>query len=214
MRFTDRSDAGRQLADLVVSQLGDELRQRYPTVVLGLARGGVPVAAPVAAALGAPLDVLVVRKLGLPWAPEVAFGAVAADNVYVLNPSVAGDLTETEVRAVVLREAAELVRRDVAYRGRRPPMSLRGRMVVLVDDGWATGATARAGVELVRHRGARLVIAAAPVAAPAAAESLRPVADAVLCLSRPPDFQAVSRYYDHFPQVTDDEVRDTVAAFT
>lgn len=213
MRFTDRPDAGRQLADLIVGVVADELRRPYPVVVLGLARGGVPVAAPVAVALGAPLDVLVVRKLGVPWAPEVAFGAVAAGGVYVLNPDVAVQVSEEQVRVVVAEAAEELARREQQYRAGRGTVSLAGALAVVVDDGLATGATARAGIELARQRGARYAVAAAPVAAPAAVAALRRVADAVWCLSQPPDFQAVSRYYEDFPQVTDAEVRDTLAFF-
>jgi predicted phosphoribosyltransferase len=213
MRFTDRPDAGRQLADALVARLGDDLRRTGRTVVVGLARGGIPVAAPVAVALGAPLDVLVVRKLGLPWAPEVAFGALGSGGVYELNPDVADAVSTADIGTVIERELQELQRREHLYRPGRPAVALTNNVAVIVDDGWATGATARAGVAVARKRGAAKVVAAAPVAAPAAVDAMNRVADLVVCLAVPPDFLAVSRYYQHFPQVTDGEVAATLGSF-
>ncbi|GAB3966255.1 phosphoribosyltransferase family protein [Plantactinospora veratri] len=204
--YRDRAEAGAVLADRLTPITGDP-----DVVVLGLVRGGVPVAAAVAEPLGAPLDVLVVRKLGLPQAPEVAFGAVGPGGLRVLNEEIAGRLEPEEVDAVVRAETAELERRERLYRRDRPPLRLDGRIAVIVDDGLATGATARAAVGVARQLGARRVVVAVPVGAPQAYEVLSETADEVLCPERPADFGAVSRYYDDFHEVSDAEV---VAALT
>jgi putative phosphoribosyl transferase len=195
----------RQAGDVLASYLGD-YAGREDVVVVGLVRGGVPVAARVAAALRAPLDVLVVRKLGVPWAPEVAFGALGPGGVAVHNLDVESRLTPEDVTAVTAREAAELERRESVYRGGRSPLSLANKIAIVVDDGLATGATARAAVAVARRLGARRVIAAVPVGAADSVELLRAEADAVVCPLVPSQFGAVSRFYRSFPQVSDDEV--------
>lgn len=204
--YRDRTEAGTVLAD----HLG-HLAHRADVTVLGLVRGGVPVAAAVARRLAAPLDVLVVRKLGLPLAPELAFGAVGPGGVRVLNQEIAARLAPDEVEAVVRAETAELRRREQRYRADRPPLRLDDRIAVVVDDGLATGATARAAVEVARTLGARRVVFAVPVGAPEAYELLTRTADEVVCPHRPADFGAVSRFYDDFHEVSDEEV---VAALT
>ncbi|AVT40016.1 phosphoribosyltransferase [Plantactinospora sp. BB1] len=204
--YRDRAEAGAVLADRLAPISGDP-----DVVVLGLVRGGVPVAAAVAEPLGAPLDVLVVRKLGLPEAPEVAFGAVGPGGLRVLNEEIADRLEPEEVDAVVRAETAELERRERLYRKDRPPLRLDGRIAVIVDDGLATGATARAAVGVARQLGARRVVVAVPVGAPQAYEVLGETADEVVCPELPADFGAVSRYYADFHEVSDAEV---VAALT
>jgi predicted phosphoribosyltransferase len=204
--YRDRTAAGNALADRLTSLIGQP-----DVVVLGLVRGGVPVAAAVADRLGAPLDVLVVRKLGVPWAPEVAFGAVGPGGVQVLTDG-PGRLDPGEVAAVVRRETAELERRERLYRAGRPPLNLEGCTAVIVDDGLATGATARAAVAVARQLGARRVVVAVPVGSEDAYEALAAEADEVVCLQRPPDFGAVSRYYEDFHEVSDEEVAALLAA--
>jgi predicted phosphoribosyltransferase len=178
-------------------------------VVLGLPRGGVPVAAQVADALGAPLDVFVVRKLGVPGHEELAMGAIASGGIVVVNEEVVSSLgvDRLTLDAVIERERREVARREAAYRGDRPAPSLAGRTVVLVDDGLATGATMRAAVEAVRQAGPRLVVAAVPVGAPATCMDLSNVADRVVCLVTPEPFIAVGAYYADFSQTSDQEVR-------
>lgn len=199
--YRDRADAGDVLADLLANY-----RDRPDLLVLALVRGGVPVAARVAARLHAPLDVLVVRKLGVPWAPEVAFGAVAGGGVRVLNDAVVSRLGRADVDAVTSAETEELARRERLYRGERPPVPIEHKIAIIVDDGLATGATARAAVEAVRQRGANRVVVAVPVGAPEALSDLAAVADEVVCPLAPADFGAVSRYFGDFHQVTDEEV--------
>jgi putative phosphoribosyl transferase len=202
-RFADRRDAGRALAAALRddSAVGD-------TVVLGLPRGGVVVAAEVAAALGAPLDVVLVRKLGLPEQPELAMGAIAAtgDAVETVHTGVAARAGEAVFETVRERELAELWRREHAYRAGHEPVPLGGRTVVLVDDGLATGATMRAAVAAVRrHRPARLVVAV-PVGSPRACGELAPEVDRVVCLETPVLFRAVGQAYRDFSATEDDEV--------
>jgi predicted phosphoribosyltransferase len=204
--YRDRAQAGAALADRLTALIGQP-----DVIVLGLVRGGVPVAAAVAERLGAPLDVLVVRKLGVPQAPEVAFGAVGPGGVQVLNESPGLRLDPDQVAEVVRRETAELERRERLYRAGRPPLDLKGRTAVIVDDGLATGATARAAVAVSRQLGARRVIVAVPVGSEDAYEALAAEADEVVCLQRPPDFGAVSRYYEDFHEVSDEEVAATLA---
>jgi predicted phosphoribosyltransferase len=179
---------------------------RPEVIVLGLVRGGVPVAARVARALHAPLDVLVVRKLGVPHFPELAFGALGPGGVRVLNPEVADRLDLAQIASVVAAESAELDRREREYRAGRPPLALDGRTAILVDDGLATGASAAAAVAVARHLGAHRVVLAAPVGPPEAVERLARVADEVCCPLTPPRFGAVGRYYRDFSQVSDAEV--------
>ncbi len=201
MRFSDRAHAGLELARRLA-----QYRGRPDVVVLGLVRGGVPVAAVVAAQLGAELDVLVVRKLGVPWAPEVAFGAIGPGRVRVLNEDVAAALDADAVERVTAREEAERARREQRYRAGRPPLRLDGRTAIVVDDGLATGATARAAVTVARRLGAARVVMAAPVGSAEACRLLADAADEVLCAVVPASFGAVSRYYADFHQVGDDEV--------
>lgn len=205
--FLDRTHAGRALGAAMVRH-----RAERPVagdhVVLGLARGGMPVAAEVAAALQAQLDVCVVRKLGVPAQPEFAFGAIAENEAtFVDETTVAAlHLSARTIETVVRREAAELLRRVRRYRGDRPLLDVRDRHVVLVDDGLATGATMRAAIRLVRQHGAAHVTVAVPVGAPETVEELAKQAD-VVCLHAPADFVAVGSWYVDFASPTDDEVR-------
>ncbi|MCX4387670.1 phosphoribosyltransferase [Micromonospora peucetia] len=205
--YRDREEAGRTLADRLTALIGEP-----DVIVLGLVRGGVPVARVVAERLGAPLDVLVVRKLGMPWAPEVAFGALGPGGVQVLNDAVAGRLGADDIAEVRRREQAELERRERLYRAGRPPLDLTGRTAVIVDDGLATGATARAAVQVARHLGARRVVLAVPVGSQEAYEMLAAEADQVICAQRPPEFMAVSAYYEDFHEVPDEEVAEALTA--
>lgn len=208
MRFEDRVHAGRELGELVRAQWTDD-----PPVVLGLPRGGVPVAAEVARALAAPLDVLVVRKLGAPGQPELAMGAVAGGGVQVLNHAVISGLRidQQALARVSAAEQAEVERRERAFRGDRPHPVLRDRALVLVDDGLATGATMRAAVEAVRSAGPARTVVAVPVASAEARDLVAAVADEVVCLSVPADFGAVGVHYRDFRQTSDDEVRRLLA---
>jgi predicted phosphoribosyltransferase len=199
--YRDRAHAGDVLAEALAAY-----RDQENVTVLGLVRGGVPVAARVAQALHLPLDVLVVRKLGVPWAPEVAFGALGAGGIRVLNEDVAARLDERDIAEVVAAEQAELERREQRYRAGRDPLRLTGRTAILVDDGLATGATACAAVAVARGIGAARVVMAVPVGAPEAVERLAEVADEVVCPLVPANFGAVSRFYRHFGQVSTPEV--------
>lgn len=199
--YRDRREAGEQLANLLGAYA-----DRPDVVVLGLVRGGVPVAAALAWHLGVPWDVLVVRKLGVPWAAEVAFGALGPGGVRVFNDDIVSRLVPGEIAAVVRREEGELRRRDGMFRSGRGPLELDGHTAILVDDGLATGATARAAVAATRQMGAARVVLAAPVGSPEAASALGAVADEVACPVTPRDFTAVGRHYRYFPQVTDEEV--------
>jgi putative phosphoribosyl transferase len=199
--YPNREAAGDTLAAHLTRYAG-----RDDVIVLGLVRGGVPVAARVAAALRAPLDVLVIRKLGVPWAPEVAFGAVGPGGVAVHNPEVESRISPADVAGVVHEASDELVRREATYRGDRPPLDLTGKTAIVVDDGLATGATARAAVAVARDLGAASVVLAIPVAAGSSISVLNRLADEVVCPLIPPHFDAVSRFYQHFGQTTDAEV--------
>lgn len=203
-RFRDRREAGRALA----AQLG-AYANRSDVIVLALPRGGVPVAYEVARALRAPLDVFIVRKLGLPGQEELAMGAVASGGVRVLNEPLVRVLgiTDRVIDGVASRERQELARREQLYRGDRPPLDVRGRIVILVDDGLATGATMHAAVAALRRQQPARIVVAVPVAAPETCERLRLVADDVLCLTTPAEFQSVGIWYDDFAQTSDDEVR-------
>jgi len=201
--FRDRVDAGRQLAEQLKRRLGDE-----DVVVLGLPRGGVPVAFEVARELDAPLDVIVVRKLGVPYQPEFGMGAIGEDGVRVLNDQVLAmaRVGEDEVAAVERSERAELERRATRFRGDRPRTSLVGRSAVVVDDGIATGSTARVACQVARAHGASRVILAVPVAPRASLASLADEADELVCLATPEQFFAVGQFYRNFSQTSDEEV--------
>lgn len=202
MVFADRADAGRALAERLRARRDDGV------VVVGLPRGGVPVAAPIARALGAPLDVILVRKVGVPRQPELAMGAVGEGGVVVRNDAVlaTAGVDEATFAAIVAREQSELEHRAALYRGDRPPLGLRDRTVVIVDDGIATGATARAAGQVARAAGARTVVLAAPVAAASTVVELRGNADAVVVVETPEWFDAVGRWYRDFRPTTDAEV--------
>ncbi|MFX0577874.1 phosphoribosyltransferase family protein [Nocardia nepalensis] len=204
MVFLDRGDAGRQLA-VRLRQLKDA-----DTVVLGLPRGGVPVAFQVARTLGAPLDVIVVRKLGVPYQPELAFGAIGESGVRVLNESVIEEarLTAAEMAAVEDHEREELRRRIERYRGERARIPLAGRTAIIVDDGVATGATARAACRVVRALGAARVVLAVPVGAPDVLAELSKEADEVICVEQPSWLHAVGQWYYRFGQTPDREVTE------
>jgi predicted phosphoribosyltransferase len=210
--YADRAEAGRRLAPGIVRALGPD---GPPPLVLGLPRGGVPVAAAVADALGAPLDVLLVRKLGVPDHAELAFGAIASGGARVLNPDVVATarLDEHDIAAVVAAEERELARRERAYRGDRPPPEPHGRTVVVVDDGLATGATMRAAVLALRALDAARVIAATPVGSEEACALVAAEADALVCPLVPRRFRAVGGWYADFGEVGDDDVRRALRPF-
>ena len=202
--FSDRRAAGRALA----AELG-EYAGRDDLVVLGLPRGGIPVAYEVARVLGAPLDVFLVRKLGTPWHRELAMGAIASGGVRVLNADVVRSygITAQDIELVARQEQQELERREREYRADRPLVPLAGRVVILVDDGLATGSTMRAAVGAVRHHQPSRVVVAVPVGARESCEELRSVADEVVCAATPEPFSAVGQWYLDFDQTTDAEVQ-------
>jgi putative phosphoribosyl transferase len=201
-KFQDRSQAGQLLGERLAY-----LTSERP-IVLGLPRGGVPVAFEVAQALASPLDILVVRKLGVPFHPEFAFGAIGEDDAQVLNTQFVQQLglSKDTIAEVARHERAELIRRVELYRGDRAALALVGRTVVIVDDGLATGATARVAVEVARARGAKRIIVAVPVSPREAVAELRTLADEVISLRVPAQFEAVGEWYEDFSQTSDDEV--------
>jgi len=201
-RFEDRRDAGRRLAAQLLPLV------RESPVVIGLPRGGVPVAAEVASALGAPLEILAVRKLGAPHNPEYGIGAIAEDGTRVFDPGALAALgiDADALEAIILREAAELRRRVDAYRGDREPIALAGRTVIVVDDGVATGATDTAALRAVRGQQPRRLVLAVPVCAPDSAARLQGEADEVICLLAPRLLYGVGQWYRDFSQVSDAEV--------
>jgi predicted phosphoribosyltransferase len=207
-RFRDRAHAGRELAAVLGDYAG-----RPDVLVLGLPRGGVPVAAAVADALDAPLDVYLVRKLGVPGHEELAMGAIASGGVRVLNDDVldALELQRTDLEDVTAREARELARREKDYRGDRPAPELGGRVVLIVDDGLATGSSMLAAVRSLRQAGARQIVVAVPVAPRPTCDHLRDEADEVICAYTPEPFRAVGIWYEDFDQTTDEEVRQALA---
>jgi len=211
MSFTDRSDAGRQLAQALVSY-----KDQQP-VILALLRGGVPVAAEVAAALDAPLDLILVRKIGVPMQPELAMGAVANGGVPIVvrNDDVIrmAGVDDTEFEAVRDRELAEIERRRKLYLGSRAPVDVAGRVAIVIDDGIATGATTRAALRATRVRRPSKLVLATPVAPTDTLVAMREEADDVICLEDHEFFGAIGFYYVDFRQLSDREVKDTVARF-
>lgn len=201
--FRDRADAGRVLASRLAAYAG-----RSDVIVLALPRGGVPVAYEVARALGAPLDVFLVRKLGLPGHEELAMGAIASGGVRLINEEVveAYNVTDAELDAVTAAEQRELDRREQAYRDGRPFPSLEGRTVILVDDGLATGATMRVAVMALRKESPARIVVAVPVAAAETCEEFRAIADDIVCAETPAPFYAVGLWYEDFAQTSDEEV--------
>jgi predicted phosphoribosyltransferase len=203
--YEDRRRAGVELAARL-----DQFKGRNDVVVLALPRGGVPVAYEVARALDAPLDVFVVRKLGLPGYPELAMGAIASGGVRVLNDEVVAwyRIPDAVIDKVAHEEQAELERRERAYRNGRTPVELRGRIVLLVDDGLATGSTMKAAVKAVRAHAPSRVVVAVPVGSPDTCREFADVADEIVCARAPDRFAAVGQWYRDFSQTTDEEVRD------
>ncbi|MFC3776937.1 phosphoribosyltransferase [Mycolicibacterium holsaticum] len=209
--FRNRQDAGEAVAEELAAYRGKD-----NVVVLGLARGGVPVGWHVASALRAPLDVFLVRKLGVPQWQELAMGALASGGGVVINDGVVRslDISDEQLQTVIERETEELHRRERAYRGDRPPVDIAGRVVILVDDGIATGASMLAAVRAVRSGGPARVVVAVPVGPESACHELAAEADEVVCVTTPPGFEAVGQVFEDFRQVSDDEVRELLATPT
>ena len=207
--FRDRREAGRLLAAKLTAYAN-----RPDVIVLALPRGGVPVADEVARALGAPLDVFVVRKLGVPGSEELAMGAVATGGVRVLNDQLVNRLGIPDhlIDAVAVREGQELARRERLYRGGRPLLDVRDRTVILVDDGLATGATMHAAIAALRQLHPARIVVAVPTASPETCEEMRAEVDDVICAITPEPFQAVGRWYQDFAQTTDEEVLEVLGA--
>ena len=204
-RFRDRREAGRQLAERLVNYAG-----RSDTIVLGLPRGGVPVAYEVASALHLPLDVFVVRKIGTPWHQELAMGALASGGVRVINQDLVRELNvpASEVERITQREQRELERRELRFRGNRPFPDVTGKTVLLIDDGLATGATMQVAVAALRQKGAQRVVVGVPVASPDTCDAFRDITDDIVCVLTPEPFYAVGFWYDDFGQTSDEEVHD------
>jgi predicted phosphoribosyltransferase len=204
-KFPNRAEAGRQLAEKLIAYRG-----HADAIVLGLPRGGVPVAHEVATSLGLPLDVFVVRKLGVPGYEELAMGAIASGDVLVLNDDVMRALPNAEalLEAVRAREKVELQRREIRYRQGRPALDLKGRVVILVDDGLATGATMRAATAALRKQGVGKIVVAVPVGAPETCHEIQAVADETICAITPTFFHGVGQFYEDFSQTSDEEVRE------
>jgi putative phosphoribosyl transferase len=206
--FSDRSAAGRALAEELASY-----RDRGDVVVLALPRGGVPVGYEIARALHVPLDVFLVRKLGVPGYEELAMGAIASGGTQVLNEAVVQQLriSPDQIAQVARSEQRELARREQAFRNGVPPVAVEGRVCILVDDGLATGSTMRAAVDAVRKQGPARVIVAVPVASSDTCAEFQSLVDEVVCPYTPEPFMAVGRWYDDFSQLTDDEVREILS---
>lgn len=211
MPFVDRNEAGRRLADKLEKYADQD------AVVLALPRGGVPVAAEIAARLDAPLDLLIVRKVGVPWQPELAMGAIVggAEPIVVRNEDILRDgmIDEAEFAAACERELGEIDRRRSLYCGARQPVPVAGRVAIVVDDGIATGATVRAAIRGLRRANPARIVLAIPVAPHQAVSRLRGEADEVVCLETPAAFEAISRHYRSFPQLSDKEVTAILASF-
>ena len=206
--FSNRAEAGQLLAEKLLPYAN-----RNDVIVLGLPRGGVPVAFEVAQRLRVPLDVFIVRKLGVPGFEELAVGAIASGGVRVLNEDVARALPNPEevIESITARETAELERREQSYRDGRPAPDLRSKTVILVDDGLATGATMRAAVKALRQCDVAKIVVAAPVGAPETCREFEDEADEIICAMAPEYFQAVGQYYEDFSQTSDEEVRELLA---
>ena len=206
--FRDRREAGRALARRLLPYAG-----RADVIVLALPRGGVPVASEIARSLDVPLDVFLVRKLGVPGYEELAMGAIASGGARVLDSDVVRGyrVPEEEIASVAAAESRELVRREHAYRGDRPPLDLRGKTVILVDDGLATGSSMRVGLNALRRLTPARIVMAVPVAPRSTLSALAGLADETVCLATPEPFHAVGMFYDDFGQVGDQEVRDALA---
>jgi predicted phosphoribosyltransferase len=207
IRFRNRAEAGRLLAHKL-----EQYRNMPGLLVLGLPRGGVPVAYAVAIALNAPLDILLVRKLGVPGQDELAMGAIASNGILILNNSVIQRLgiPESVVEAVSKRETKELHRREQDYRGVRPPVDIPGKTVIVIDDGLATGSTMKAAIAALRRQNPAKIIAAVPTASPETCEELKSAADEIVCAIMPEPFYAVGFSYEDFEQTTDAEVRELI----
>ncbi len=205
MLFQDRAEAGRELASRL-----REFAHRPDVLVLALPRGGVPVGYEVARALHVPLDVFMVRKLGVPWQPELAMGAIASGGTLVLNPEVVRGIgiPSAEFEQVAAHERQELEQREQRYRGQRPPLDVKGRTVILVDDGLATGSSMRAAARALRERGPARVVIAVPLAASVTCLDLRSEGHEVVCAYTPEPFLAVGQWYREFSQTSDEEVRE------
>jgi putative phosphoribosyl transferase len=210
-RFHDRTEAGKLLA----AQLG-EYADRSDVWVLGLPRGGVPVAYEIAQALNLPLDICLVRKLGVPGQPELAMGAIAPDDVMVLNHEILKSIgiSRPALQQVIEDEKQELERRDRAYRENRPDPDLQGKTVILVDDGIATGSTLRAAIATLRQKNPKEIVVAVPVAPVSTCESLRAIVDKIICLSMPEPLISIGMWYVDFSQTSDQEVRHLLAQQT
>ena len=208
MKFEDRTEAGRLLASQLTAYAN-----RPDVIVLGLPRGGVPVAFEVAKALHVPLDIGLVRKLGVPGHKELAMGAIASGNVRVLNQDVIDwlGISDRVIDHVVAKEQEELERRNLVYRGNRPAPDVRNRTVILVDDGIATGATLRAAIAALRQQDPARIVVAVPVAPPSIRNQLQAEVDDVICVLAPEELYAIGVWYENFSQTTDDEVRDLLA---
>ncbi len=208
-RFRDRVEAGQYLAERL-----PQYANATDAVVLGLPRGGVVVASEVARQLGVPLDVFLVRKLGVPGYEELAMGAIASGGVRVMNEDVLRQISvsESTIEAVTRREERELLRREEAYRGHRPPLDVKDLTVILVDDGLATGATMRAAVRALQRQGPKRLVVAVPTAAPDTCDEFRAEVDEILCAMTPMPFHAVGAWYEDFSQTTDEEVQQLLKA--
>jgi putative phosphoribosyl transferase len=206
--FQNRSQAGQVLAQELA-----KLELPADSIVLALPRGGVPVGFEIARSLGFPLDIAVVRKIGVPWQPELAMGAVGANGVRTLDVDLIhkAGIRDEQVARIAAAEAHEAERRERIFRAGRPPLDLKNRTVILVDDGLATGSTMTAAVKLVRALEPRRVIVAVPVASPQACEQIQGIADECVCLATPSPFQAVGQWYEDFAQTSDAEVRELLS---
>jgi predicted phosphoribosyltransferase len=206
--FEDRREAGRVLAERLREYANDR-----NVLVLGLPRGGVPIAYEIARSLGLPIDVFIVRKLGVPGYEELAMGAIASGGVRVLNQEVVQRLgiSDRQIDAVAAREQQEIERRELEYRGDLPPLNIRDKKIILVDDGLATGATMHAAVQALDEAGAARIIVAVPVGSVEAVDRIGGEADEIVCPLQPSDFQAVGQWYDDFSQTSDEEVRELLA---
>ena len=204
-RYHNRTEAGRRVARALRGYSG-----RRDVLVLALPRGGVPVGAEVARALGAPLDVFIVRKLGVPSHPELAMGAIAMGGVRIIDPVMMQQfgVTDAELAAVAAAEGRELERRELAYRDGRPPLDVAGCAVILIDDGLATGATMKAAATALRAQGPARLVVAVPIAAPETCDAVRALVDEIVCVATPEPFLSVSLWYEDFSETSDDEVRE------